>query len=124
MQRLATCNCGQLGAACRGEPVRISICHCLNCKRRTGSAIAWNASFPTHAVATVGEHHTYARPTESGRTNIYHFCPRCGSTVFYHVEMRPGTISIPAGAFADAAFSGPVVELYEERRVAWCSLDL
>ena len=35
--RTATCSCGQLRLACEGEPVRISICHCLECQKRTGS---------------------------------------------------------------------------------------
>jgi hypothetical protein len=35
--RLASCSCGQLTAQVAGEPVRISICHCLACQRRTGS---------------------------------------------------------------------------------------
>ena len=71
-----------------------------------------------------GQHHSYARQTGSGRTNVYHFCPTCGSTVFYDVEMRPGMISIPAGAFADPDFPPPTVELFEVRRADWCSIEL
>ena len=29
---------GQLTASCTGEPVRVSVCHCLDCQKRTGSA--------------------------------------------------------------------------------------
>ncbi|MGR3757040.1 MAG: GFA family protein [Tranquillimonas sp.] len=32
MERTATCRCGQLTATCRGEPVRIAVCHCLECQ--------------------------------------------------------------------------------------------
>lgn len=119
----AQCNCGQLRAVCTGQPDRVSVCHCLNCKRRTGSAFAWNASFPAGAVATTGSQHVFARATDSGRTNTYHFCPGCGSTVFYDVEMRPGMISIPAGAFASTDFPKPTVQVFGHRRVDWCSID-
>ncbi|TIT73020.1 MAG: aldehyde-activating protein, partial [Mesorhizobium sp.] len=29
--RRAQCSCGQLSATCVGKPVRISVCHCLDC---------------------------------------------------------------------------------------------
>lgn len=121
---IAQCNCGQLRAICAGEPARVSICHCLHCKRRTGSAFAWNASYPAAAVTTEGRYLDHARRTDSGRTNVYHFCPDCGSTVFYDVEMRPGMVSIPAGAFADPHFAPPTVALFDQRRVDWCAIEL
>ena len=34
----AECSCGQLQVDADGDPVRISMCHCLACQRRTGSA--------------------------------------------------------------------------------------
>ena len=44
-KRLASCSCGQLTAEVTGDPVRISICHCLACQRRTGSVFAEQARF-------------------------------------------------------------------------------
>jgi len=38
--RRAACNCGQLSLTIEGEPVRISMCHCLECQRRTGAVIS------------------------------------------------------------------------------------
>ena len=35
--RRASCTCGQLHFDCTGDPVRVSVCHCLACQRRTGS---------------------------------------------------------------------------------------
>ena len=37
--RRAACSCGQLHLAIEGEPSRISMCHCLECQRRTGAVI-------------------------------------------------------------------------------------
>ena len=34
--RDASCGCGALTAHVEGDPVRISVCHCRDCKRRTG----------------------------------------------------------------------------------------
>src|SRR6185295_9046576 len=33
MTRRATCSCGQLRVTCTGEPVRLSMCHCLECQK-------------------------------------------------------------------------------------------
>lgn len=35
--RRKRCSCGKLQVVCEGEPVRISMCHCLACQRRTGA---------------------------------------------------------------------------------------
>jgi hypothetical protein len=38
--RHAACSCGQLQLTIEGEPLRISMCHCLACQRRTGAVIS------------------------------------------------------------------------------------
>jgi hypothetical protein len=43
--RHAACNCGQLRLTIEGEPSRISMCHCLECQRRTGAVISNQARF-------------------------------------------------------------------------------
>jgi hypothetical protein len=117
--RTARCGCGALTARAEGEPDRISVCHCLECKRRTGSAFSWNAHWPADRVETDGPYETFERGSDDGYWGRHHFCPRCGITVFYEIERRPGMISIPVGAFADPGFPPPQVEVYTERRCAW-----
>ena len=121
--REARCSCGALAAVCSGEPVRVSICHCLSCKRRSGSAFAWGATFAQHQVATSGESKSYTSIGEEGRWGRMHFCPTCGVTLFYEIEARPGMITVPAGAFADPGFPGPDVAVYDERRAPWLVID-
>jgi hypothetical protein len=43
MTRRAACSCGQLRLEIEGEPSRVSMCHCMECQRRTGAVItaAW-----------------------------------------------------------------------------------
>ena len=119
--REARCNCGQLSAICAGPPQRVSVCHCNACNRRAGSAFAWNATWDEAKVTISGNSSSFERTTDTNRTNRYHFCPECGSVAYYFVEMRPGTISIPAGLFADETFPPPTVEVFGERRVKWCT---
>jgi len=117
--RTATCRCGQLRAVCVGEPVRISVCHCLACQQRSGSAFAAQARWPEDRVTVTGEAKTWVRIADSGHRATYSFCPNCGSTVVYVIEDWPGVIAVPLGAFADPSFPPPRFSVYEHRKHAW-----
>jgi hypothetical protein len=117
--REARCACGALSARTEGDPVRASVCHCLECKRRTGAAFGWNATFNADQVDIEGVYKSFTRGSDDGYWARHHFCPECGVIVFYEIERRPGMISIPAGTFADPDFPPPSVEVYEERRCPW-----
>jgi hypothetical protein len=119
VERIATCRCGQLQAVCTGEPVRISVCHCLNCQKRSGSAFAAQARFPAECVIIRGETAEWSVVGESGARADFRFCPRCGSTVVYASEAMPGVIAVAVGAFADPGFPAPAFSGYEERRHPW-----
>jgi hypothetical protein len=120
-EQIASCSCGRLRAVCIGEPARVSVCHCNACKRRTGSAFSWNATFEKDQVTVSGETRRHRRISEEGRWGDHHFCPGCGVVVFYEIEARPGMVSIPAGTFADPAFPEPLNSVYSELRPSWIS---
>ncbi|ROU08873.1 GFA family protein [Lysobacter enzymogenes] len=122
-RRTASCACGQLSLDCEGEPLRISICHCLACKRRTGSAFGYQVRYPEAAVAIRGRFGDYAQAGDSGNVARFGFCPQCGSSVFWRPDALPGIVLVAAGAFADPAFPPPpTVSVYGQRRHAWVAL--
>src|ERR1700733_5603214 len=105
--RVASCSCGQLLISCEGEPVRISICHCLECQKRTGSVFATQARFPRAAVTIEGSASHWTRAGDSGALCTFRFCPGCGSTVYWEPASMPDFVSVAAGAFADPNFPPP-----------------
>lgn len=117
--RLASCSCGQLTAHVDGDPVRVSICHCLACQRRTGSVFGEQARFLRTQVAPSGTSSEYVRVGDEGSRVKFHFCPSCGSTVYYEPEGMDEYLVIPVGAFADPGFPAPQVSVYEERIHSW-----
>ena len=118
--RTASCRCGQLRAECAGEPVRISVCHCLNCKQRSGSAFAVQARWPLDQVKITGESTIWVAASESGGAPTdFHFCPICGGTVWYRGGGMPDLIAVAVGNFADPAFPAPTISVWEERQCAW-----
>lgn len=119
-ERLASCSCGQLTAKVAGEPVRVAICHCLACQRRTGSVFGQQARFRrADVVAIAGRSTEYQRVGDTGSRVTFHFCPQCGATVFYEFEGMPEFLGIPVGAFADPGFPAPSLSVYEERMHGW-----
>jgi len=121
--RTASCTCGQLRAEVSGEPVRISVCHCLSCQQRTGSAFGYQARFPRAHVNVTGAATEYIRTADSGNRIHFYFCPQCGATVHYYLESAPDIIAVPAGAFADPQFYAPKFSVYERRQHSWVSID-
>jgi hypothetical protein len=121
--REAACSCGQLRLEAEGDPIRISMCHCLACQRRTGSAFGIQARFPSDRVNVTGRRCDYVRASDEGdEERAFHFCPDCGGTVFYTTGDAPDVIAVPVGAFADPSFPPPTRSIYGSRRHPWVAL--
>ena len=120
--RRASCACGGLIATATGEPIRVSLCHCLECQKRTGSVFAAQARFPVTSVQTAGKFNVFTRVGDDGGKISFRFCPDCGSTVWYTIDAQPDTIAIPVGAFADPDFPAPVRSFYANRKHSWVSI--
>jgi hypothetical protein len=117
--RTASCSCGQLRVSCEGEPVRVSICHCLNCQRRSGSAFAIQARWPSDRVTIEGRAQEFRLVGDEGSTATFRFCSTCGATVYFDNDNMPGFVAVPVGAFADPTFPPPRVSVYGVRRHPW-----
>ena len=121
--RTASCRCGQLRATAAGEPVRVSVCHCLDCKKRSGSAFSAQVRWPAEQVRIEGQAKTWSHRADSGNRITHHFCPECGSTVHYRIEGKfEGLVAIPLGAFDEPYFASPRFSVWEERKHDWVEI--
>ena len=119
----AFCRCGQLTATVTGDPVRVSACHCLDCKKRSGSAFAVQARWPVEQFQSAGTSKTWIQRADSGNRITHHFCPECGAGLFYMIENKfDGLIAIPLGAFDDPYFVAPKFSVWEERKNDWVEI--
>lgn len=98
------------------------MCHCFACQKRTGSVFAAQARFATENVVIDGRSTTYVRIGDEGNRVRFHFCPDCGSTVYYQTEDAPELIAVTVGAFADPTFPAPVFSVYEDRKHPWVAV--
>jgi hypothetical protein len=122
MARVAKCQCGECNVTVTGEPTIVNICHCTDCQRRTGSPLSANAYFDKTKVSLEGKWKIYSRATSSGRQFHNHFCPKCGSTVCWTLDIRPNDYGVAIGAFIEPGFPVPTVSVWEASKYDWVTL--
>ena len=121
--RTASCRCGMLKATVTGDPVRVSVCHCLNCKKRSGSAFAVQARWPSAQVKIEGRSKIHVMTADSGNSATFHFCPKCGSDVYYVNHGKfDAQVAVPLGAFDDPYFANPRFSVWEHRKHDWVEI--
>lgn len=103
------CVCGAVRFTTTGAPLRVTICHCLWCQRRTGTAFGTEVVFMDDQVEFAGaERARYRHHSDnSGRWLDVEFCPRCGSNLGFTLQAAPGLRAVPAGTFDDAEWIDP-----------------
>ena len=101
------CLCGNVRIFASGGPYRVGICHCLDCRKHSGSLFHASAIFPEDSVRIEGEASEYA-----GRF----FCPRCGSSVF---GRNGDEVEVSLGCLDARDQLKPTYELWTVRRESW-----
>jgi hypothetical protein len=107
--RSGSCLCGQVRYSVKADPIRIGLCHCMDCRKESGSVFATFGIWPRHAFEMTGDVRYY-----EGRG----FCTSCGGRVFNQledpeVEIRVGSLDM---APTDVE---PTYELWVKRRENW-----
>lgn len=121
MERKATCCCGQLAIQVSGEPALYGICHCDNCKRRTGSAFGMSAYFEDTQGAMVSGKSEVSE-IHGENEQVRSFCPDCGTTLFWKIASSPGQTGIAAGCFTADPLPEPRLTVSTEDKYEWLSL--
>ncbi len=122
MERVAQCHCGSLRAITSGEPDHSYVCHCKACQRRTGAVVHSGAYFLTEQVRPEGPSQVYTRVADTGFAVHFHFCPNCGTSVYWVSDKRPDHRGIAVGCFADPTFPVPTRSVWEASKHPWLGL--
>src|SRR5215510_960081 len=109
--RTASCACGSLSIVVNGEPYRVAICNCLQCQKRSGSAFGISSFFKKGDIISInGSYKVHQRKALETRTVEEHYCPECGSTVFWHATAAPDAVVIAVVCFAEPHFPAPTMK--------------
>ncbi len=126
--RSGGCVCGAVRFTATGAPLRVTICHCTWCQRRTGTAFGTELVYESGQVAMSGEAARYRHNSdESGRWLDMEFCRVCGTNLGFTLELAPGLRTLPAGAFDDPDWITPenirFKHVYLRSRRDWSDLS-
>jgi hypothetical protein len=122
MERTGECHCGSLTVVASGEPERVYLCHCVACQRRTGTAFHFGATYLKERVRLDGPRKVYERGADSGSRIRFHFCPDCGTNLYWEGDRNPAVCGVAVGAFGAAAFPPPSDSIWEESMFPWLGM--
>ena len=102
------CLCGAVRYTTHGNPMRVTVCHCTWCQRRTGSAFAVESLFKVEQVEITGKlNHFRSISDESGRWIELDFCPKCGTNIGFTFERLPDARMVDSGTFDGTSWVSP-----------------
>ncbi|MFM5884379.1 MAG: GFA family protein [Novosphingobium sp.] len=118
---MARCSCGQLSLNVEGAPVLNALCHCSDCRRRTGSAFGWQTYF-IEAQVGVQSGEAIARSVPVSEPQTRYFCGQCGTTLWWTAGTAPGLVGVAGGAFEPDVLGDPIATYSDENRCVWLDL--
>lgn len=111
------CHCGAIRYEIQGDPLYSALCHCSDCRRHAGApVVGWTAYQAKGLTVLQGTPKVYASSADGRR----HFCPDCGSGLFYYNEvMLPGIADIQTATLDDPATVAPQIHVQVAERIHW-----
>ncbi|KAI1406132.1 Mss4-like protein [Hypoxylon fuscum] len=123
MAKQGACFCGNVRISYEGEPVAKAVCHCLDCRKISGSTYSTNLIVPGAGFKLLsGTPKAISKVADSGNQITSYFCGDCGSTLWRDGASFGDNKVIKVGVMDDLNALGeakPVVELFAEHRVSW-----
>lgn len=113
------CQCEALRFELKAEPLFTHACHCLNCRRRSGTAFGLNTIVLKDDFAvTRGE---LVTRQISPRTKVY-LCAACNTAVYSSSTRFPTTYNLRGGTVDDPSFVEPGAHIWVKRKHPWIQL--
>lgn len=111
------CHCGAIRYEVEGTPEHVSVCHCGDCRRSAGAPfVAWAAFSGRDFRLTKGEPQAF----NSSGTAYRHFCPTCGTGLYYVNEtVLPGLVDIQSCTLDDPEALEPMIHVQAAERLGW-----
>lgn len=117
------CLCGAVRYESKADAVGGGHCHCVDCRRSSGTGHCSHMVVPKDAVTITGEVKVYDRPTDSGASVGRVFCPRCGAPVYSLNSSMPEMIFIRASSLDDPEVFEPKMVVFTSRAPSWDHID-
>jgi hypothetical protein len=97
-----------------GEPYRVGICHCLDCRKKSGGLFTAWAIYPLGKVSVTGATSNHPFRADYSR----HFCPACASPI-WQAQAGSDEAEVFLGVLDEPSRLTPTYEVWTVRREAW-----
>ncbi len=117
------CLCGGVRYTYAGEIGGAGICHCVDCRRTTGSAFNISIRLDLSRFDVVsGEPTSFTKRADRGSELTRHFCPDCGSPLFTTSPAYPEAVFVKAGSLDDPTLVRPALQAWTRSAVPWARI--
>lgn len=117
------CLCGAVRYESKADAVATVHCHCVDCRKSSGSGHCSHMGIPRGAVTVAGEVQIYQRSADSGNVIGRAFCPDCGAPVYSLNSSMPEMIFVRASSLDDPEIFKPQMEVYISQAPSWDYVD-
>ena len=113
------CHCGRISFEAEVDPTSVTICHCTDCQRLTGSAFRANIVAPAAQFVLRGTPRSYVKTAESGNQRRHAFCGDCGTPIYACAMEDPQSYSLRIGTITQRADFTPRRQIWRRSALAW-----
>lgn len=112
------CHCGAVKYEAEGDAQHHAICHCRDCRHAAGAPIVGWIAFKSDQVRVTKGTPKIRASSETGRR---HFCPDCGTGMFYTNDaILPGIVDIQSATLDEGADGpSPSVHIQFAEHLEW-----
>lgn len=118
-----SCLCGAVQFQSTAEPLAVGHCHCVDCRKSSGTGHCTHIVIPKDAFSVSGEVTFYERPADSGNIVSRGFCPSCGSAIYSKNSGMPEMVFPRASSLDDPDVVTPAMVVYASRAPTWDYMD-
>jgi len=115
------CHCGKLTYEAEIDPDAVSICHCTDCQKLSGTAFRVNAQVKKEDFHLKGTPRIYIKTAESGNKRAQAFCPDCGSSIYATSPDNPQVFGLRLGTSDQFAQLVPTRQIWCRSALPWLS---
>ena len=117
------CHCGKLRYRVTGEPLGVSVCHCADCQRQSGSAFSMSMVVPKDAFEWLaGEPARFAMKADSGADKDCLFCASCGVRILNRLGSMPDSVNVKPGTLDDTSWLEPKLHVWTRSKQPWVEI--
>jgi len=117
------CACGAIEFECSAKPICFFLCHCVDCRKATGSAYAPNVWFRSEAVKFTKMPASHVEKGISGEETRHEYCSDCGTPIGMCTDLHKDIYGFRASSFNDLQGLKPIANVWISTKLPWEKLD-